>query len=80
MAAIVEEVAELILWLIFGFLFAWTGKIVLFVVTPGKHKPRWDLYTKDSPVRFALFSDISFWIGTAFRVVMVVALYELGFE
>jgi hypothetical protein len=80
MAATIEEVAKLILWLIFSFFFAWTGEIVLFVVTLGRHKPRWDLYTKDSPVRFALFSDISLWIGMAFWVVTVAVLYALLFK
>jgi hypothetical protein len=80
MAATIEEVAKLILWLIFSFFFAWTGEIVLFVVTLGRHKPRWDLYTKNSPVRFALFSDISLWIGMAFWVVKVAVLYALLFK
>jgi len=71
-AAIIEEVGKLVLRLIFGFLFAWRGEIVLFVVTLGRHKPRWDLYTKDSTVRFVLFSDIRFWIGMAFWVVVAV--------
>jgi hypothetical protein len=75
MAAIIEEVAKFILRLIFEFLFAWTGEIVLFIVTLGRHKPRWDLYTKESPMRFVLFSDISLWIGMAFWVVVVAVLY-----
>ena len=76
MAAIIEEFAKLILRLIFSFLFAWTGEAVLFVVTLGRHKPRWDLYTKESPVRFVLFSDVSLWIGMAFWVVVVAMLYR----
>jgi hypothetical protein len=65
MAAIVEEVAKFIFHLIFEVVFTWTGEIVLYVLTFGKHKPRRDLYTKESPVRFVLFSEISFWIGIA---------------
>jgi len=75
MTGIIEEVAKFILRLIFDFLFAWTGEIVLFVVTLGRHKPRWDLYTKESPARFVIFSEISLWIGMAFWVVVVAMLY-----
>ena len=77
MVAIIEEVGKFILRLIFGFLFAWTGEIVLFVVTLGRHKPRWDLYTKESPTRFVIFSELSLWIGMAFWVVVFALLYRM---
>lgn len=76
MTAIFEEIAKFILRLIFDFLLAWTGEILLFLVTLGRHKPRWNLYTKESPNRFVLFSEISLWIGMAFWVVVVAVLYR----
>lgn len=76
MAAIIEEVAKLILRLIFAFLLTWTGEIVLFVITLGRHKPRWDLYAKETPARFAIFSEISLWIGVAFWIAAVALLYR----
>ena len=76
MTGIIEEVAKFILRLIFDLLFAWTGEIVLFVMTLGRHKPRWDLYTKESPARFLIFSEISLWIGMAFWVAAVALLYR----
>ncbi len=76
MTGIIEEAAKFILRLIFDLLFAWTGEIVLFLVTLGKHKPKWDLYTKESAARFAIFSEISLWIGMAFWVVAVALLYR----
>jgi len=41
----------------------WLGEIVLFLVTAGKHKPRWDIYTQTGGGDFVFFSELSFWIG-----------------
>jgi hypothetical protein len=76
MAAIIEEIAKFIFWLIFEVVITWTGEIVLSVLTFGKHKPRWDLYTKESPVRFIIFSEISFWIGLAVWIFLIAVIYE----
>ncbi len=73
----IEEAAKFLLQIIFGFLFTWSGEIVLFVLTLGKHKPRWDLYTKESPGRFVIFSEISLWIGIAFWIGAVAIAYKL---
>jgi len=55
-----------------------TGELVLFAVTLGYHKPRWDLYTSEPPVRFVLLSDVSTWIGVAFWIGVVVVLHGLS--
>ena len=65
---------EFLFEVVFGAVFCWTGEIVLFVVTMGKHKPRWDLYTEESPCRFAIFSEISLWVGVIFWVVVLVVI------
>jgi hypothetical protein len=80
MTDIIEEIGKFVFRLIFDFLFAWTGEVVLFVVTLGRHKPRWDLYANQSPTRFVIFSEVSLWIGMAFWVAMVAALYGLLFR
>ena len=77
MAVIIEEIAKFIFRLIFDVLLTWTGEIVLFVLTWGRHKPRLDLYTKESPIRFVVFSEISLWIGIAFWVMVIVLLYRV---
>ena len=74
---IVEEIIKFLFRLIFEMLFAWTGEIVLYIMTFGRHKPRWDLYAKQSPSRFVIFSEISFWIGMAFWVVVIALSYKL---
>ncbi len=64
---------EGILSLIFETLFCLTGEIVLFLVTFGRHKVRWDLYTRERPVKFVVFSDLSTLVGFGFWIVVAVA-------
>ena len=69
-----ETVAEIIAFLariIFECLIIWTGEIVLYVITFGRHKPRWDMYLNDSPGKFVIFSEASFWVGVGFWVIVV---------
>ena len=73
----IEEAAKFILRVIFEVFLTWTGEIVLFVLTFGKHKPRWDLYTEESPSRFIIFSEISLWIGIAFWIAAIAVTYKL---
>ena len=40
----------------------WVGEIVLFIVSFGRHKPRWDCYTYERGSDFAFLSETSFWI------------------
>ena len=61
-----SPVLEFLFYVVFGAIFCWTGEIILFILTLGKHKPRWDLYTKESPSRFVIFHEISEWIGMIF--------------
>ncbi len=59
----------------FGFLFYhffiktigfYTGEIVLYLLSIGKRKPRWDYYQKETLAKTLLFSEISTWIGICF--------------
>jgi len=54
-----------------------TGELMLFAVTFGYHRPRWDLYTSERPARFVLLSDVSTWIGFAFGLGVVVLAHAL---
>lgn len=74
---IIEEIGKFIFWFIFEILFSWTGEIVLFIISFGKHKPRWDLYTEESPSRFVIFSEISLWIGITFWIAAIAVTYKL---
>jgi len=73
----IEEAGKFILQIIFEIFFTWTGELVLFILTFGKHKPRWDLYTKESPSRFVIFSEVSLWIGIAFWIAAIAITYKI---
>jgi hypothetical protein len=60
---IVEEVFKVILRFIFEVIFFYTGEIILYLFTLGMKKPRWDYYAKELPFKWALFTEISWWIG-----------------
>ena len=66
-----------LLEVVFGVFFCLTGEIILFILSLGIHKPRWDLYTVESPVQFIIFSEISAWIGMVFWFAAVVLLIKL---
>ena len=76
-----EEVAGLIgrflFWLIFETLITLTGEVILWILTLGKHKPRWDLNTSESSSRFVLFTELSFWVGLSFWIIVVVTVLWL---
>jgi hypothetical protein len=77
MTAILEEIAEFVFHFVFEILFTLTGEIVLYLITFTKHKPRWDLYTEESPSRFVIFSEISLWIGMAFWIAVIAVSCKL---
>lgn len=77
MSDIVIEIIKFVFWLLFAILFAWTGEIVLFVITLGKHKIQWDLYVNKSPIRFTIFSEVSLWIGLGIWVFIVAVSFKL---
>ena len=52
-------------------LISWVGEIVLYLVTLGRHKPRWDLYMDEGGSDYAFLSEMSFWVG-------VVAICGMG--
>ena len=69
-AAMAEEIFEFVLWLVVNVLFLWTGEIVLFVVSGGRHKPRWDLYSWRDSITFEVLRKLSFWLGFSFWVLV----------
>jgi hypothetical protein len=64
--AIFKGVSRFVLEILVEFLFFYTGEIVLFIMTLGKKKPRWDYCSDESPSKWVIFSELSTWIGIAF--------------
>jgi hypothetical protein len=74
---IVEEVAKFILRLVLDVVMVTTGEVVLWALTGGRHKPRWDLYTSERPAKFVVLSELSCWIGMATWLIAIVTIYRL---
>ncbi len=70
-----DALLEIILGTIFKIFTCWTGEVVFFLFTLGKRKPRWNLYTNEDAKKFHYLSEISFWVGFVFWVVVFVILY-----
>jgi len=63
---IFKGIVRFLFELIVEFFLFYTGEIVLFILTFGKKKPRWNYYTDESPSKWVIFTELSTWIGIAF--------------
>lgn len=65
--AVLDDIAEFcinfIFHLIIEIVFFYTGEIILYVVTFGWKKPRWDYYSSESLPKWVILTEISWWIG-----------------
>ena len=65
---VVEGILEFIFHLFIEVVCFYTGEIILYLLTIGKKKPRWDYYVEASPTKFVIMTEISVWIGMAFWI------------
>ena len=72
MKTIIRGISRFFIEIIIEFVFFYTGEIVLFIVTFGRKKPRWDYYADESGSKWVLLTEISTWIGIAFWIFLVV--------
>lgn len=74
---ILEVVARFTFWLLVDVVAVVTGEAVLWALTFGRRKPRWDLYTSERPRGFVVLSELSFWVGIASWVLLIVSARHL---
>jgi hypothetical protein len=72
-----EEIGKFILWLVFDVVMVVTGEVVLWTLTAGRRKPRWDLYMSERPAKFVVFSELSCWVGIATWLIAAAAIHRL---
>jgi len=76
-----DEIAEGIVKLIFQFILEticfYTGEIILFILSFGRKKPRWDYYSDTSLSKWIILTEISLWIGAAFWVLIAIWIIRL---
>ncbi len=49
----------------------YTGEIILYILTLGRKKPRWNYYLDESLSKFIILTEISFWIGFFFWIFLI---------
>jgi hypothetical protein len=70
------SLVEMLFQFVFEIFLTYTGEIALFLITFGKHKPRWDLYGDQKISHFLVFSEASMWLGLAFWIVVIQVPYS----
>lgn len=63
---IFRSIVRFIFEILIEVVFFYTGEIVIYIITFGRRKPRWDYYVDESASKWVFFSEISTWIGIAF--------------
>ncbi|MCL1980996.1 MAG: hypothetical protein FWG62_07985 [Proteobacteria bacterium] len=74
---VIEEIIIFLLRIVLDVFIVITGEIVVFIFTIGKHKPRFDLYTKSKPWKFVLFSEMSGIVGLVFWIVVLLFFVKI---
>lgn len=78
MSEIFFEIIKIVFGAMLQMFLVATGETVLFVLTWGQRKPRWDLYTNENCGRFFLFSELSGWVGITFWIAAIALLVNHG--
>jgi hypothetical protein len=60
---IIEGIGKFVLHFILETLFFYTGEIVLYLLTLGRKKPRWDYYVNEKPSKYVIFTEASMYVG-----------------
>ena len=80
MSDILEEIAKFILKFIIGLFLICTGEVILFVITFGKYKPSWKMFTKEDGLSWSeIFSHLSLYVGLAFWIIIIVLVRKYFF-
>lgn len=69
--SIIEGLLEIIIQVIFETVMFYTGEVVLFLITFGCKKPRWDFYSDKKPTVWAVMTESSALVGLVFWIVTI---------
>ena len=78
--AIFKGILRFIFDILIEVLFFYTGEIVLFMVTFGKKKPRWDYYANESTSKWVILTELSTWVGIAFWLLIAWCVHSSVFH
>jgi hypothetical protein len=74
---IAEGIIKFVFQIIIEIICFYTGEIILFILTFGYKKPRWDYYSDASLPKWIILTEISFWIGALFWVLIAIWIISL---
>jgi hypothetical protein len=76
---VIEGVFEFVFHMLIEIPLFYTGELVLFILTLGKKRPRWDYYLDESPGKWILLTEPSIWIGFVFWFFAIVFIAKVLF-
>jgi len=76
---IFQKILDFLFYVIVELTCFFTGEFVLYLITFGRKKPRFDYYLSESLTDWILLTDLSFWIGFAFWVLTIVWIAKTFF-
>jgi len=69
---IIEVFIDFILYVLLAFLGFFTGEFILFIVTLGKRKVRWNYYKHiDDSLTWYILTEKSIWLGVVFWMLII---------
>ena len=73
--SIIEVCIDLFFYIFIAIIGFYTGELILFLITLGKRKIRWNYYRDIKNSRkFVILTEISIWIGCIFWVLVIMYL------
>ena len=63
---VIRTILEILFRVIVEFILFYSGEILIFFITLGRRKPRWDYYSSEKASQFVIFTELSVWLGFAF--------------
>jgi len=63
---IIRTILEFLFRVVVEVILFYSGEILIFFLTLGQRRPRWDYYADEKASKFIIFTELSVWIGVAF--------------
>lgn len=77
MSNIIEGFIEFSFRLFIEIILFYSGELVLYVISGGRKKPRWDYYNNEAITKWMIFTEISVWIGFIFWILVILLIVKI---
>ena len=80
----VDDFLKIIVTFVFKLIFEvigfYTGEVLLFLLSFGRKKIRWDFYAEEKPSKFVYLTEASVWIGGIFWICIILFSHSFFFK